>query len=132
MNEVELRMAKKALINEIVEIGHRFKDGKLSPSDISTFDTLTHSVKNLCKVISDAERDERDGYGYSERGYGGYSNARWPMYPDYYGRRDSMGRYSRTANHIDELRDIMDGTTDQATRSELQKLIADMERDMRE
>ena len=131
MNKVEeLRMTNDILVDEMIEIGHRFKSGKLSPADISAYDTISHAVKSTSAAIKDLERDEMGDYS-SRRAYS-FGRDRWPMDPDYYGRdRDSMGRYSRTADRIEELRDIMDRTTDQKTRAELQKLIADMERDER-
>ena len=130
MNKAEeLRMTNDILIDEMIELGHRFKSGKLAPADISAYDTMAHAVKSTCAAIKDLEGDER-GYGYSSRRYSYGGDSRWPMDPEYYGRdRDSMGRYSRTGDRIEELRDIMDRTTDQKTRADLQKLIADMEHD---
>lgn len=93
----ELYDLKEKLCKELKEYG---KKDKLDASSLQVVDTLSHALKNVCKVIECYEAEE-DGYSNA---YGGMSNRMMPRVS--YGmnsyargrganaRRDSMGRYS--------------------------------------
>ena len=119
------------------------KGSKLSMSEIQYADTLAHLKKNLMKA------DEMEGGEYSMRGSysdGGYSHAGNYVRPDgsynreivdsSYARgrgrnasRDSMGRYSSAADDqtVQEVRMLINRTTDDHARHELSKLLDRLE-----
>lgn len=126
----ELYELKEMLMKELKEYGSK---GELSAGTLEIVDKLTHTVKNLCKIIEDYEESgEYSGNypymgsyndGRSYRGRDGMSGARGRMNA----RRDSMGRYSgergySRAGLADELRSMMDQAPDEQTRKELQRL----------
>lgn len=143
----ELYELKETLCKNLEEYGRK-KD--LKAGDLDVIDKLSHSIKNLDKVIekyeeeeysgargrgSNARRDSRGRYssamgmmdrdGYSMRGdysneRGGYSNERGGNYSN----RDG---YSRNNNMIMELRELMEDAPDERTRMEFDKFIRKME-----
>lgn len=124
----ELYELKDNLCKELKEYSRK---GKLNSTDLEYVDKLTHSIKNLDKVIENYDMD------YSNRNYSmrsGYSNERgnnYSMRGDYSGRgarRDSMGRYSRDNDMmIQELRELMEDAPDERTRAEFKQFINKME-----
>ena len=108
----ELHELKEILCDELKEYGHK---GKLSAGDLDIVDKLSHTVKNLNKIM-----EEYSGYSESRYSNDYYSSAR---------RRDSMGRYSRD-NHmmINELKNLMNDAPDERTRMEFKTFIDKMER----
>ena len=102
----------------------------ITSSNLDVVDKLTHTIKNLCKIIEDSE-------GYSERGRSyarmGTDGTRRGMDYSRYGmsyadrRRDSMGRYVADDGIISELHRLKDETSDQKARTELDRLIRKME-----
>ena len=90
------------------------KKGELTSGTLSAIDTLTHSIKNLDKIIEDDS-------GYSERYY---DDGVRPYRGSYRGR-DSMGRYSRNGLS-DKLRELMDEAPDDRTRMEIKRLVDKM------
>ncbi len=106
----ELYDLKDKLCRELSEYG---KKEKIDASTLQVIDTLSHSLKNVCKIIECYEAEE-NGYSAAQ---GGYSNFNMPRVSyaggnsyeggNSYGggmsyargrgsnaRRDSMGRYS--------------------------------------
>ena len=132
----ELKDIKHGLLKELIDYGK--KDGKLNE-----IDTLAHAIKNMCKIIEDAEMEiENEGEYSGRRMYSGmprYSMA--PMMPEYAWtqgtmvpmassgarKRDSMGRYSSHGNLASELYSIMGTVQDERERQELQNLINRLE-----
>lgn len=102
----ELHELKERLIDELKDYGRK----DLTSSNLDVIDKITHTVKNLCKIIED-------------EGYSGY----YPhVYSDgSYRNRDSMGRYSR-AGLADKLKDLMGEAPDEHTRMEIKRLIDKM------
>ena len=106
---------RDTLCRELDEIAEK---GELSAGDLETVDKLTHTMKNLDKIMM--------GEGYSNAGdwyaMGGVS---------YRGRkRDSMGRYSRAdakEDMVDKLRRMIDEAPDSRTREALEKAVRCME-----
>lgn len=113
--------------------------GDLTGGDLTYIDTLSHALKSIKTIMAMEEGgyshnmgysgySENDGYNgdYSGRYYPGSSYARNR-------RRDSMGRYSRRGysraadDVVEQLRDVMDSSTDERAKQEIQKLISKME-----
>ena len=127
---------KKNLMKELEEIA----ESGVSSSTLPKIDTLTHSLKNLCKIIKETEEEEGGSYdgGMSRRRGGSYeggsSNRMGKSYDDgshdeggsYRRKRDSMGRYSR-AGMVDHLRDLMEDAPDERTREKLRQMIGDLD-----
>lgn len=103
----ELHELKENLIDHLKDYGRK----ELNGSNLDVIDKLTHTIKNLCKIIED-----EDGYSgnYYYDGSRGYSR-----------KRDSMGRYSRDSL-ADKLRVLMDEAPDDHTRMEIKRLIEKM------
>lgn len=104
----ELYELKERLLDELKDYGKRDMNG----SNLEVIDKLTHTIKNLCKIIDDNE----------------YSNAYYDGTRSY--RRDSMGRYAREgySRHdlTDKLRDLLSEAPDDRTRTEIKRLIEKM------
>lgn len=124
----ELYELKDMLCKELKEYGQK---GELTPGTLEVVDKLTHTIKNLDKIIEVYEEEDdysgrsdgmggsyarggRGGRGYSREG-GSYRNsyARGRMNA----RRDSMGRYSRD----DGMEDI------ETVKAEARKLVEKLE-----
>ena len=105
---------KEMLCKELEEYG---KKGDLSAGSLDIIDKLAHAIKNLDKII--------DGYDYSS--YGGSYNDPYRGDRSYARRRDSMGRYSRNGDIVDQLRKLMHEAPDDMSRQEIQRLITKME-----
>lgn len=137
----DIYQLKEMLMDELKEFG---KKGELTAGSLETVDKLSHSIKNLCKIIEDMEMDGeysttgngdgnrsymRDGSSYA-RGYRGGSYARGRGRS---ARRDSMGRYSNEGysraaeDMVEQLRDMAEEAPDEQTRMEIQKLMKKLE-----
>lgn len=139
MNE-SLYELKDMLCEELEEYG---KKGELTAGSLEIVDKLTHTIKNLDKIIEKMEDDEEySNYGgsYEGDGYGGMTTNRsmnrgGRSYARGRGRnakRDSMGRYSsngysRTGDLADRLRELAADAPDDRTRTEIHKLVSKME-----
>ena len=110
------------------------KDGKLSMAEIQYGDVLAHMKKNLLTadaMTGESEYSSRDGdmsyRGSYESRRGGRSYARGRGRN---ARRDSMGRYSRAEDDMDdmitELRDMM-GELPPEKQKEVQRFIQKMD-----
>lgn len=118
---------KETLCRELDEIAEK---GELSAGDLETVDKLTHTLKNLQKIMM--------GGDYSNAGdwyaMGNYGSDYRPDYRDnasYRGRkRDSMGRYSRADAKEEisaKLRRMMEEAPDTRTRETLERALRTME-----
>ena len=116
------------LCRELDEIAGK---GELSAGDLETVDKLTHTLKNLDKIMMGGEYSNAgDWYAMGNYGQESYRGD----YRDgmsYRGRkRDSMGRYSRADakdDMADKLRRMMDDAPDSRTREALEKALRCME-----
>lgn len=128
----ELNELKEMLCKELKEYG---KKGELTAGSLDVVDKLSHTIKNLDKII---EAYEGDGYSngypvYAYRGGRSYSDGGYnDGYGSYARRRDSMGRYSREGysrhgDMIADLRELMNDAPDDRTRQEFQRFINKME-----
>ena len=66
MDMRKLEELKEKLMRELDMVSGK---AQLTLADISMIDTLTHAIKNLCKIIEEEEGGESYGRGYSERHY---------------------------------------------------------------
>jgi len=112
----ELYDLKDMLCKELESYG---KKGELSAGTLDIVDKLTHTIKNLDKIIENYEEQEYSGRGYrANESYRGRS----------YGR---MGRsyrgYSRAGDITEQLRNLMNEAPDDRTRQEIQSLVSRME-----
>ena len=117
----ELYQMKEDYIREILKL---YREHGITKESIAMLDMMNHSTKNLCKICeSDEDYSMANSYdmysGRNSYARGRGSNA----------RRDSMGRYSSRGNysmHNDDLKaelyDLMNRTSDESTRRELQDM----------
>lgn len=117
----ELYELKDMLCEELKKYG---KKGDLTAGSLDVVDKLTHTLKNLDKVIESCEGDYSGSRPYADGDYRSYARSR--------ARRDSMGRYSsdgysRHDDMIGELKYLMSKTDDDQTRKEFQRFISKME-----
>ena len=132
----ELYELKEKLMDHL----ESYSKKEMTGSNLEIVDKLTHTIKNLCKIIEDAETDggsyammgsyARGGQDGSYRGgrYSGYGMS----YADRRGRgsdarRDSMGRYSSDGDLVHVLREMRDDVPDEKTRIEFDHFIRKME-----
>ena len=111
---------KETLCKELEEYGRK---DRISAGDLDVVDKLTHTIKNLDKIIEKYD-GEYSGNRYSNR----YDDGQYSMARGRRAKRDSMGRYSsRNDMMIQELKDLMEEAPDERTRMEFQQFINKME-----
>ena len=140
----ELHELKEVLMEELEEYGMK----EMTVGTLDVVDKLTHTIKNLDKIIEKCEEEEYSGMPYGRedggsyarggRSYarGGRSYARGGnSYDDmsYARRRDSRGRYSRGYYSRDkelvaDLRELMEDAPDERTKQEFKRFIAKIEK----
>lgn len=121
----ELKELRDMLNKELIKASQR----GINTSNLEMIDKLSHSIKSIDTIIA------MEDSGYSNTGYGrgnGYS----------YARRDSMGRYSRDmmrddysrdtygysrADGMEQLRDMMNNTSDSKLRRAIEKAMDAMQ-----
>lgn len=127
---------KDKLCDELEE----YSDKKLDAGNLAVIDSLSHTIKNLDKIIEKYEDEDYssaydDGMtgGSYERGGNRYGSRYAMARGDGRGRgrnakRDSMGRYSSDNRMmVDELRELMNDAPDERTRMEFKRFIEKME-----
>lgn len=136
----ELYELKETLCDELKEYSRK---GKMSAGDLEVVDKLTHTIKNLDKIIeayeeSNYSEERRRGGSYRGSYEGGsyrnaYDDGRNYRIEGSYARgrgrnarRDSMGRYS-SADMMAELHELMEEAPDDRTRMEFERFIKKME-----
>jgi hypothetical protein len=123
----ELYELKEKLMEELKQYGTK----EMTAGSLDVIDKLTHTIKNLCKIIEESEYSEtganyqggnysRPMSSYARGGRGGYSRANV--------KRDSMGRYSSAGDLVEELRDMMQDAPNESIRMDIQRLVSKMER----
>lgn len=124
-----LEELREILCRELEEIAGK---GELTAGALDTVDKLTHTLKNLDKIMmrDDGYSGAGDWYAMGNYGRDGY-RVDYRDGTSYRGRkRDSMGRYSRTdakEEISDKLRRMMDDAPDSRTREALEKALRCME-----
>lgn len=150
----ELFELKETLCKELEEYGRK---KEMKAGDLEVIDKLTHTIKNLDKIIenygeneysgargrgSNARRDSRGRYS-SEYARENYSNAMGNYdamgnmrggnysnrgYSNERGNNYSMrGGYSNANDMVMELRELMEDAPDERTRMEFEKFIRKVE-----
>lgn len=119
---------RDTLCRELDEIAGK---GELSAGDLETVDKLTHTLKNLDKIMMGVEYSNAgDWYAMGNYGRDGY-RVDYRDGTSYRGRkRDSMGRYSRSDAREDmaeKLRRMVDDAPDSRTREALEKAMRILE-----
>ena len=122
----ELYDLKMMLCEELEQYGAK---GDLSTGDLEVVDKLTHTIKNLIKIIEACEDEEYSG-NMSNRSYGNpnrsYRSSRSNR--SYRGnRRDSMGRYAgdyaRAAEDMaSQLHSMAADAPDEKMRRDIERL----------
>lgn len=141
---------KDKLMKELEEYS---QNGKYSKEDVETIKYMASAVDHLCNIVERAEDEEysqRGSYAYDNGNMGGGSyrggysrNMRGGSYRDggrggnSYARgrgqnapRDSMGRYSRGGDMIDQLEDLKEDAPNDQIRQQIQQLISQVEKMM--
>lgn len=124
----ELYDLKMMLCEELEQYGAK---GDLSTGDLEVVDKLTHTIKNLIKIIEACEDEEYSGnmsnrsYGNSNRSYRSSRSNR--SYQGHSNRRDSMGRYAgdyaRAAEDMaSQLHSMAADAPDEKMRREIERL----------
>lgn len=122
-----LEELREILCRELEEIAGK---GELTAGALDTVDKLTHTLKNLDKIMmGEGYSNAGDWQAMGTYGRGMYRDDRYDT--SYRGRkRDSMGRYSRAdarEDMADKLRRMMDDAPDSRTREALEKALRSME-----
>lgn len=112
----KLHKIKDMLMEELEKYGD---EKELSAGSLAVIDTLTHSIKNLCKIID-------EGDDYSERRY--YMADRKRDSRGRYSRDERMNDYSRAADEIiGQLETMVHVAPDEKTKRDIRDLIHKME-----
>lgn len=143
----ELYELKEKLMDELKEYGSK----EMSAGSLEVVDKLTHTIKNLCKIIESYEEEneysEMDGNmrgsnmrGGSYRDGNMYRGDRTYRVSGTYARgrgsnakRDSRGRYASRDYYnaseevTEKLQELMDAAPDEKTRMEIQNFMQKLE-----
>ncbi len=128
---------KEKLMRELEELSMQ---DTMNMSTLDTIDKLSHTIKNLCKIIEDAEGGSYSrAYSYDDMRHRqmdlNYPEASYGMMPYSYddrgrgsqAQRDSMGRYSSRGysrnGMADNIRSLMAEAPDDRTRQDLQRIM---------
>lgn len=130
------------------ELGEYAQNGKYSKEDVETIKYMASAIDHMCNIIEKAEDEEysqRGGsYAYDNGNMGGsyrggnYSRSggsyRGGRGGNSYARgrgqnapRDSMGRYSRDGDMLDQLEEIKRDAPNDQIRQHIQQLISEIE-----
>lgn len=140
----ELYELKEKLMAELEEYGKQ----ELTAGSLEVVDKLSHSIKNICKIIEAYEMEEggsmrgggsrysreggRGGNRYSREG-GSYARGRGGN-----ARRDSMGRYAREGGYsrtdgveelVESVRDMMQELP-QNVQQDAQRFVQKLEQEL--
>ena len=139
----ELYELKDKLMKELEEYGKQ----DLTAGSLEVVDKLSHSIKNICKII---EASEEEGYSMRGMSYddGMTNGGRDRMSRNYRGsyargrgsnaRRDSMGRYAREGGYsrtdgveelVENVRDMMQELP-QNLQMDAQRFVQKLEQEM--
>jgi hypothetical protein len=132
------------------ELGEYSQNGKYSKEDVETIKYMASAIDHMCNIIEKAEDEEysqRGGsyaYDNGNMGGGGYrgnnnysrggGSYRGGRGGNSYARgrgqnapRDSMGRYSRDGDMLDQLEEIKRDAPNDQIRQHIQQLISEIE-----
>lgn len=146
----ELYELKEKLMKEL---GEYAQNGKYSKEDVETIKYMASAVDHICNIVERADEEEysqRGGYAYDDGNQGGniggnrgggyfrnmggsYRGGRGNSYARGRGqnaRRDSMGRYSRGDDMVEQLEDLKQDAPNDQIRQQIQQLISQVEQMM--
>ena len=127
---------KEMLCKELEKYG---KEDKLTAGSLEVVDKLSHSIKNLDKIIENYEDEGNSNRGGSYRGGnyegnmgGSYRGGSYARGRGSNAKRDSMGRYSsegysRADDLMDSLYGLMEEAPNDRVRQEMKKFVAKIE-----
>ena len=137
------------------ELGEYSQNGKYSKEDVETIKYMASAIDHMCNIIEKAEEEySQRGGGYvydngnmgggggsyrgggyprnmgsgsyrGERGGNSYARGRGQNAP-----RDSMGRYSRGGDMVEQLEDLKQDAPNDQIRQQIQQLISQVEQVM--
>lgn len=113
----------------------KYKGKEITTQSLEIVDTLVHTIKNLCKVIEDCEKES---YGrHMSMNYGtnygvNNMNPNYGYMPEMYGAqgrgpgaaRDSMGRYAAGNDMMSELNSLAMSMPDEQSRQAIQNIMS--------
>lgn len=116
-----LKQEKEKLVREMM-------DQCKQNGNIGTIDTYAHTIKNMCKIIEEAEKESGGYSGYSGMNYSGYQPNMRMDQNGYSGarNRDSMGRYASHGDMKAHLYEAMNSASNDMERQNIQNLINSM------
>lgn len=119
----EIKQIKDDYIREIVRY---YNEKGINKDSIEVLDTLVHTAEKLCKLYDYCEAEDEEAYSMRGMSYN-YGNS-YARGRGLNANRDSMGRYSGggySGNHdlVNGLHDLMNRTSDESSRRELQDMI---------
>ena len=144
----EMYDLREMLVDELNKLT---KKGELTAGSLDTVDKLTHSIKSIDTICA---MEDAGNYSYGDMSYNSYNdNMSYARGRGSNARRDSMGRYASNdgsykgysrysmnnsydnrgySNHnkqelVEELRELMNETTDSKSRMAIQNAIQQME-----
>ena len=129
----ELYELKEKLCKEL----KRYNNDDITTSSLEVIDKLSHSIKNIDKIIDKYEENE-DEYSYnapyrnSGRGRG-YNNGSYSRGRGRNAKRDSMGRYASDGNYskhgdtVEQLREMMIDAPNDEIRRDFERVISRFE-----
>lgn len=138
----ELYELKDRLMKELEEYGKQ----DLTAGSLEVVDKLSHSIKNICKIIESYEDEE--GYSMRGRSYddgtdgmsrrGSYRGGSYARGRGSNARRDSMGRYAREGGYsrndgieelVENVREMMQELP-QNLKQDAQRFVQKLEQEM--
>ena len=126
---------KDMLCEELEEYGSK---DKLDVGGLDIVDKLSHTIKNLDKIIEKYEEDEYSMRGSYEgatyengrsrrRSHARDNRGRYSRNSYERGRRSMARGYSRDEDMVMELRELMEDAPDEKTRMEFERFISKIE-----
>lgn len=109
----------------------KYKGKEINVQTLEIVDTLAHTIKNLCKVIEECEKESYGRHMSMNYGANNY-NANYGYMPEMYGAqgrgpgaaRDSMGRYAAgSGDMMSELNSLAMSMPDEQSRQAIQSIM---------
>lgn len=124
----ELYELKEKLMKEL---GEYAQNGKYSKEDVETIKYMASAVDHICNIVERAD-DEYSMRGSYARGgsYRGNQGGNYVRSRGQNARRDSMGRYSRGGDMVEQLEDLMNEAPNDQIRQQMQQLVNQIEQQM--
>lgn len=124
------------------ELGEYSQNGKYSKDDVETIKYMASAIDHICNICEreDEEYSQRGSYdngnqggsyrGYSRNSYRGRNGNSYARGRGQNAPRDSMGRYSRGGDMVEQLEDLKQDAPNDQIRQQIQQLITQVEQMM--